>query len=109
MERVELHLVLAGVVRVQAWSFGPEAGSSYRRVEVGHLADGRWWARDSRDTGGAYVTGGEPLARALAAGWMNGGGWRPTPARFDARGQPADGREWYRSGGTWLLPVRPPE
>jgi hypothetical protein len=109
VERVELHTVLAGVVRVRAWACGHDGASDYRRVEVGHLADGRWWVRDSRQSGGAYVVGAERAARDLAAGWMSAGGsWRPTPARFDGHGQPADGLEWYRTGGTWLLVGRPP-
>lgn len=110
MERLELHLVLGGVTRVRAWASGGDAGSDYRRIEVGHLADDRWWARDTREPGGAHLVEDEQAARDLAAGWMaRGGSWRPTPACFDGHGRPADGLEWYRAGGTWLLVGRPPE
>lgn len=103
-ERIELHTLAGGVTRVRAWSTGNPAGHTYRRVEIGTLADGRWFARDSRRAGGAYVVATERAACDLADRWMatSRQEWTRTPARFDANGQPCDGLPWRQSGGNWF-------
>jgi hypothetical protein len=104
VERVDLDRQF-GVVRLSRWRSHGSSSSRCRFVTVGRLADGRWFAHLSRERGGAFVFDaeqGEDLARRLAADWMAGHEWLPTPAAFGADGQPADGVAWVRSGSEWF-------
>lgn len=97
-----MHTIAGGVVREAAWASGDQAGSKYARIEVGTLPSGAWYAWHTKHAGGAYVTVTERAAWELADKWMRRGEWISTPARFGPDGQPADGRPWVRSGGSWL-------
>jgi hypothetical protein len=104
VERVDLNREF-GVVRLSRWRSDGSSSSRCRFVTVGHIEDGRWFAARSREPGGAFVFDaeqGEELARRLAADWMAGHEWLPTPASFGADGQPADGGTWVRSGSEWF-------
>jgi hypothetical protein len=103
VERVQLHLIESGVTRVRAWGCGSPQSWRYRRITVGTLDDGRWFAHHTGHQGGAYVVGTEQAAQELADQWLSEGqGWTPTPAAFDSRGLPDDGGVWHRSGGSWF-------
>lgn len=93
MERVQLHLEY-GMDRVKAWAWGNPAAWSYRRVTIGTLADGRWFA-------GAVVCRDRAHAEQVAAGWMTGDGWRETPASYGSDGKPTT-PGWVRRGGDWF-------
>lgn len=109
-ERVELHLIESGVHRVRAWATGSPSNWRYRTISVGTLPDGTWWCSHSGHPGGAYLVGGEQAAHHLADEWMADGlEWRPTPASFDAKGQPSDGLTWHQSGGDWFASDAPTE
>ena len=86
MERVDLDHEY-GKVRHQRWGNGWEWGPYATHIEVGQLADGRWYAwrygryagwRDTRQ-GACVYTGqhAERLARGTARRWMRtiGGDW----------------------------------
>lgn len=106
MERVDL-AHQDGVDRRRRWLTG-KAYWQERRVTFGRLADGRWFAEDSKDPGGAFVfdgDAGERLALRYAYRLMeaSGASWRPIPAAYDGRGNPADGLPWVASGHSWKL------
>lgn len=107
MERVDLAHVY-GTDRQRAWrTAGPYWQE--RRVEFGRLGDGRWYANDSRDPGGAYVFDADELGEQLALRFayrrmrQEGGDWLPTPAAYDGHGNPTDGLPWKASGRHWYL------
>jgi hypothetical protein len=100
MERVQLHLEPSGVRRVRVWQWGNPAAANYRRVEVGHLGDGRWFASAVRDHRGAVVCRDREHAEQVAAGLREGDGWREVPAEFSGDGQPTE-PGWVQRGGDW--------
>jgi hypothetical protein len=104
VERVDLDRQF-GVVRLSRWRSHGSSSSRCRFVTVGRLADGRWFAHQSRERGGAFVFDaeqGEDLARRLAADWMTGHEWIPIPAVFGPDALPADGGAWVRRGADWF-------
>jgi hypothetical protein len=72
-------------------------------VHLGRLADGRWYAKNTR-VPTEYASADEAEIRRLVDDWLTDGQrWVPTPAKFNSKGQPADGRTWRTSGATWIL------
>ena len=97
-----------GVLRLRRWRNGGARSSGVLFVECGRLADSRWYAYRTGDPDGAYVYGADSrglrFARRMAQRLMGelGGVWIPTPASFDAKGQPLDTSGWVERGGEWF-------
>jgi hypothetical protein len=88
-----------GKRRVGRWRSGWEQGWDSRTVELGQLADKRWYVDVSRS--GTQVYGDENTARTVLARVLAGGEWREEPAEWTNRGVPAD-PSWSKVGGRWV-------
>lgn len=105
---MQLHLAF-GVQRRMRWRNAATASSRVTFVEVGQLADGRWYVDRTREREGAYVFGPDERGRLLAVRTaqrlMDDGHstWWPTVAAYGPDGEPCDGRPWVRRGGEWFL------